>query len=347
MDFKLRNETRPHCAGVRWRCAVIVQFVFAFALLFLGAGRVSAADAPKALDAPVKLVIGAVNSANWASIAVMADKLKKLNVQMDVVKFVRYADARTALASGSLDLATLGPADLPIAVSQGIKGVIALMGNATSAKYVVTAKDAKYEKWNDLCGKKIGIAPGSAVWFQFVATLKEQGIAYNCMTPIQVQGGGNNMDIALKRGDIDALVAWEPFESTPVVEGYGSWAMALDYSLSKAVGSELGMLGGAATALKDPAKKAAIERFIWVLLDVNAELEKSPEAKLEAVRQYTGLEGEVVKRIAKNITFKPVMTLEQMQRQAKLFHELGTIQKDVSGELAAYYQDEIYRKYVK
>jgi len=347
MNIEPVGERRLRRTGIRRHSAAAVQLIFAFGLLFMGAGRTLAADAPKPLDAPVKLVVGAVNSANWAPIAVMADRLKKLNVQMEVVKFVRYADARTALASGSLDLATLGPADLPIAVSQGIKGVIALMGNATSAKYVVTAKNAKFEKWNDLCGKKIGVAPGSAVWFQFVATLKEQGVAYNCMTPIQIQGGGNNMDIALKRGDIDALVSWEPFESTPVVEGYGSWAMALDYSLSKAVGSELGMLGGAATALKDPAKKAAIDRFIWVLLDVDAELEKSPETKLEAVRQYTGLEGEVVKRIAKNITFKPVMTLEQMQRQAKLFHELGTIQKDVSGELAAYYQDEIYRKYAK
>lgn len=347
MNIEPVGERRLRRTGIRRHSAVAVQLIFAFGLLFMSAGRALAADAPKPLDAPVKLVVGAVNSANWAPIAVMADRLKKLNVQMEVVKFVRYADARTALASGSLDLATLGPADLPIAVSQGIKGVIALMGNATSAKYVVTAKNAKFEKWNDLCGKKIGVAPGSAVWFQFVATLKEQGVAYNCMTPIQIQGGGNNMDIALKRGDIDALVSWEPFESTPVVEGYGTWAMALDYSRSKAVGSQLGMLAGAAASLNDPKKKAAIERFVYALIGATAEVERDPKLKIDVIRDYTGLGDEIVKHIDKNMTFTPTLSLDQIQREAKLLHELGITASDSSGELVAYFQDELYRKYAK
>jgi len=346
MTAKFRYEERPRTAGCRWRAAA-VPFLLAVGLLFTGSLGASAADAPKPLDAPVKIVLGAVNSADLSPVALMAERLKKFNVELNIVKFVRYADARTALAAGSLDLATLGPADLPISVSRGIKNVVALMGFSTSHKYVVARKDVKLEKWSDLCGKKIGVAPGSAVWFQFVATLKEEGVNYSCLTPIQVQGAGNNMNIALKHGDIDAMVGWEPFESTPVVEGYGTWAMALDYSRSKAVGSQLGMLAGAAASLNDPKKKAAIERFVYALIGATAEVERDPKLKIDVIRDYTGLGDEIVKHIAKNMTFTPTLSLDQIQREAKLLHELGITASDSSGELVAYFQDELYRKYAK
>ena len=63
-----------------------------------------------------------------------------------------------------------------------------------------------------------------------------------------------------KQGEVDAIVTWEPFESVPVIEGYGYFAKNLEYSQSKAVGAELGML----VATKDAVdtKRDAVERFV-------------------------------------------------------------------------------------
>ena len=159
-----------------------------------------------------------------------------------MVEFVRYADARTALLAGSLDVASVGPADLAIALSQGSTSAIGLMGVGSSPKYVIGRTGLKLDSWDDIKGKKIAIAPGSAVWFQFAATLVEKGVPYNSFQAVNIQGGGANFNQALKKGEVDAIVTWEPFESTPVMEGYGFFAKNLEYSQSKAVGAELGSL---------------------------------------------------------------------------------------------------------
>jgi hypothetical protein len=47
--------------------------------------------------------------------------------------------------------------------------------------------------------------------------------------------------------------------------------------------------------------------------------------------------------MAKNIKLGNFLTLEQMQRQAKTFFELGLFQKDVSAQLANSYDEELYK----
>ena len=47
-------------------------------------------------------------------------------VEVEIVEFQRFADARTALATGSLDIATIGPQDVAISLSQGITDIIGI-----------------------------------------------------------------------------------------------------------------------------------------------------------------------------------------------------------------------------
>jgi sulfonate transport system substrate-binding protein len=70
-----------------------------------------------------------------APIILVADELKKLGVELKLVEFVRYADARTALLAGSLDAASVGPANLAIALAQGSTNVVGLMGVGSSLNF--------------------------------------------------------------------------------------------------------------------------------------------------------------------------------------------------------------------
>jgi sulfonate transport system substrate-binding protein len=143
-------------------------------LLPLPAGAVGPEPAP--LSPPVQLTVGYQKVGHLAPVILVADELKKLGVDLKLVEFVRYADARTALLAGSLDAASVGPADLAISLAQGSGNVVGLMGVGSSPKYVIGRKGVRFDTWDDLKGKKIAIAPGSAVWFQFAATLVEKGI---------------------------------------------------------------------------------------------------------------------------------------------------------------------------
>ncbi|NBS01083.1 MAG: ABC transporter substrate-binding protein [Rhizobiales bacterium] len=261
-----------------------------------------------ALNPPVSLTVGYQKVGHLAPMILIADDLKKQGVEIKLVEFARYADARTALVAGSLDVASIGPADLAIAL---------------------------FDSWEDIKGKKIAIAPGSAVWFQFAATLTEKGIAYNSFNSVNIQGGGANFDAALEKGEVDAIVTWEPFESIPVMKGYGYFAKNLDYSISKSVGAELGMIA----ATKDVAttKRAAVERVVNAYVAKMKELEASPAKFGAAIAQLTGLEADVSAEVAKVIKLGPVITPDQIKRQAKAFNELGVIPKDVSGDIDKYW----------
>jgi sulfonate transport system substrate-binding protein len=320
--------------------AELLFAVTAIGAMSMPAKAVSPEPAP--LAPAVELTVGYVKVGHLAPIILVADELKKLGVNLKLVEFVRYADARTALLAGSLDVASVGPADLAISLAQGSTNVVGLMGVGSSPKYVIGRNGVKFDNWADLKGKKIAIAPGSAVWFQFAATLVENNVPYNSFEAINIQGGGANFDQALKKGDVDGLVTWEPFESIPVMEGYGYFAKDLEYGSSKAVGAELGMFMATKQAID--GKHAALERFVWAYLAKEEELTKSPAAFGDAYAKLTGLAPDVSAQAAKIIKLGEVISPDQIKRQAKGFADLGVIQKDVSGEIDAHWDGSFVDK---
>jgi sulfonate transport system substrate-binding protein len=289
----------------------------------------------RAQGAPVVLTVGYQKVGHLAPIVLIAEDLERQGVDLKLVEFARYADARTALLAGSLDIAAVGPADLAIALANGATGMVGIMGVGSSPKYVIGRTGTKFDTWNDIKGKKIAIAPGSAVWFQFAATLIEKGIPYNSFSAINIQGGGANFDQALEKGDVDAIVTWEPFESVPVMKGYGYFAKNLDYSDSRAVGAELGMLVASKPAVTE--KHAAVQAFVNDYVAKMKELEASAAKFGTAIATLTGLDPAVSLKVAEVIKLGPVITPDQIRRQATAFNGFGVIPKDVSGEIDKYW----------
>src|SRR5690606_4908024 len=145
------------------------------------------------------LRVGYLKVGNFTPMQMVPEEMKKCNVDPIMTEFVRYADARTGLLSNSVDVSGVSPADLLISLAQGSDKLVGLAGNASSVKYLVVRKGVEINDWNDIKGKRIGIAPGSAVWFQWAATLAEKGIPYNTFTAVNIQGGGTAFMQALKR----------------------------------------------------------------------------------------------------------------------------------------------------
>jgi sulfonate transport system substrate-binding protein len=294
---------------------------------------------------PMTLIVGYQKVGHLAPIALIADDLKKKGVEVKLVEFARYADARTALLAGSLDVASVGPADLAIALANGSTNMVGIMGVGSSPKYLIGRNGVKFDSWDDIKGKKIAIAPGSAVWFQFAATLIEKGVPYNSFNAVNIQGGGANFDSALEKGEVDALATWEPFESIPVMKGYGQFTKNLDYSASKSVGAELGMLVASKAAVS--SKRAAVQDFVTAYVAKMKQLEGSKPEFGAAIAALTGLEPDVSLKVAEVITLGPVITPDQIKRQAKAFSELGVIPKDVSGEIDSYWDGSFLDNAVK
>jgi sulfonate transport system substrate-binding protein len=294
---------------------------------------------PEPLPQPVTLRLGLFKGAYTVAFEDVPKLLQGSNLNLEIAYFVRYADARTALASGSLDVATISPGDLLVALSQGVTDIIGLTGVATSARYFVVRNDIKVAEWPDLVGKRVGIAPGSSSWFQFTAKLQDVGLPYSKLTTANIQGAGSNFLIALKRGDIDVALTWEPFESEPIVEGYGYWPQALDYSNSKAVGDDTGLVAVRRSALA--TQRAAVRMLLWAFLRSEADLRADAKRYDEVIQKYTGATPAVASRIAAKIKLGGSVNAPQLERYAKTFHQLGALPRDVSGEVAAHFDPSV------
>lgn len=322
-----------------------LQVLWAAALALGTSASMALGPMPAPMPQPATLTVGYVKVGHLSPMLMVADELKKMNIEVKRAEFVRYADARTALLSNSVDISAVGPGDLAIAASQGSKNLIGLTGVGSSPKYLVVRKGVKIDDWSDIAGKKIAIAPGSAVWFQWAMTLIERNIPYSSFTPVNVQGGGTAFVQAMKRGDVDAMVLWEPFESQSVAEGDATFATKLDYSRSAAVGAELGMLAASGEAMA--SKRELVRRFLWAYLKAEETLAASKTAFADAYSKYTGLPMNVTTDSAKVISLGGVLDKGQVERLAAAAFKQGIVQKDVAKEAAALYDDSIVRELKK
>ena len=303
------------------------------------AAQVALVDPPAPLNPPVKLTVGAVKVPHVSPFGLVAELARPLGVEVEMVNFVRYADVRTALASASIEIGSIGPADVPIAVSQNLRGIVGLFGVGVSAKNPIVRNGVALNTWEDLYGKRVAIAPGSAVWFQFAATVTEAGINYGRLTIVNIQGGGQPFVQAMQRGDIDLFIGWEPFESMAIQQGLAWRQTALDYSKSRAVGAELGMVGATRAAVE--GKREAVRRLVYAYLQAQNRISASKEALGNAIAAWTGLDAAVARAVANDMTLEQSLTLEQIQAQAREFHRLGVLQRDVSGEMPQFFDQTI------
>jgi sulfonate transport system substrate-binding protein len=315
-------------------CALALALVSAPA-----AAQVALVDPPAPLSPPVKLTVGAVKVPHVSPFALVAELARPLGVEVEMVNFVRYADVRTAIASGSIEIGSIGPADVPIAVSQNLRGIVGLFGVGVSAKNPIVRNGVALNTWEDLYGKRVAIAPGSAVWFQFAATVTEANINYGRLNIVNIQGGGQPFVQAMQRGDIDLFIGWEPFESMAIQQGLAWRQTALDYSKSRAVGAELGMVGATRAAVD--GKREAVRRLVYAYLQAQNRISASKEALGNAIAAWTGLDATVARAVANDMTLEQSLTLEQIQAQAREFHRLGVLQRDVSGEMPQFFDQTI------
>ena len=111
----------------------------------------------KPLPAPVKAKLGMLNVPALSPLFLLPEYAAAYNVQVETVMFQRFADARTALASGDLDITAFGPQDISLAVGQGARSLVGVAGVGSGNDCLVVRKTEDIRDWKDLGAKRIGI----------------------------------------------------------------------------------------------------------------------------------------------------------------------------------------------
>src|SRR5260221_7404185 len=215
-------------------------------VLFLLAAAPSVAlaqgDALRArLPSPVTVKQGMLNVPALSPLWLLPEYAAKYNIQIETVMFQRFADARTALASGDIQLTAFGPQDISLALGQGARSLVGIAGVGSGNDCLIVRKGEDMKDWKALADKRIGVGAGSISWLKFAASVQENGLEYGNLKIVNIVGGGGNYLKALQGKEIDMAAVWHPFCAQAIVDGYGAYP-TIDHNRSKTVGGLISVL---------------------------------------------------------------------------------------------------------
>jgi ABC-type nitrate/sulfonate/bicarbonate transport system substrate-binding protein len=300
-------------------------------------------DVRTPLPAPVKVKQGMLNVPALSPLWLLPEYAGKYNIQIEQVMFQRFADARTALASGDLDITAFGPQDITLALGQGqgIKTLVGVAGVGSGNDCLLVRKGDDIKDWKALAGKNIGIGAGSISWLKFAASTQEHGIDYSALKVVNIVGGGGNYLKALQSKEIDLAAVWQPFCAQGIVDGYAQYP-TIDHNKSKAVGGLISVLAVNKGFMEK--HRDVVQRLVVAYVDVLkvATADRGRWSKIYA--EKAGLPEPVAAESIRITQLDATLPLESIKRISKFLSDNGVITRDVSGEIAQYYTYDFLSK---
>lgn len=158
-------------------------------------------------------ILGAPNMASF----LLPDYLKKQSgIDAEVVVFPNIVQRMQAIASGDIQI---GYGGINAAIGLAGRGTpLVLLSNATNGGWYLLG-GPKVKTVADLKGKKIAVQTASISHICLQWKLKREGI----FDSVDVLGMNNNdMPVAMQRGDVDALMVFEPHAAYTVMNGWAA-----------------------------------------------------------------------------------------------------------------------------
>src|SRR6266511_601942 len=320
-----------------WMNARARRAVSSLALIsmFVRSSPVRGQDALRTpLPAPVKVKQGMLNVPALSPLWLLPEYVAKYNVQIETVMFQRFADARTALASGDLDITAFGPQDISLAVGQGAKSLVGVAGVGSGNDCLIVRKGEDVKEWKSLQGKAIGVGAGSISWLKFAASVQEQGLEYGKLKVVNIMGGGANYLKALQTKEIDMAVVWQPFCAQGIVDGFEQYP-TIDHNQSKTVGGLISVLAVNRGFMEK--NRDAVQRLVIAYLDVLKFAQANPQRWAKIYAEKAGLPEPVAAESIRITRLDAMLPLESIKRISKFLSDNGVIARDVSGEIAQSY----------
>jgi len=309
--------------------------------LLAAAPALAQGDLRKPLAQPVKIKQGMLNVPALSPLWLLPDEAKKYGIDIEMVMFQRFADARTALVSGDIQLTAFGPQDISLALGQGAKSLMGVAGVGSGNDCLLVRKGEDIKDWKGVPDKRIGIGAGSISWLKFAASVQENGLQYSKLHIVNIMGGGANYLKALQGKEIDMAVVWQPFCAQAIVDGFGAYP-TLDHNRSKTVGGLISVL-----AVNRPfmeKNRDAVQRLVVSYLDVLDLARKDTRRWAKIYAEKAGLPENVAAESIRTTRLDPTMPLESIRRISKFLSDNGVITRDVSGEIDQYYTYDFLAK---
>jgi sulfonate transport system substrate-binding protein len=303
--------------------SLVICAVYAMLLLCFDVDDLKAAD-------PAKIRVGYINNTQSAVLVEMKALEKDENLDIDLIPFTRYPDVQKALAVNSVDVGVVAPNGPPTAVAQGDRNVIAVMDLAYGGDSLVVRNGVSVQKFQDLKGKRIGLAEGGIAWMMFVMLLDKNGMTYNDIRAVNFSAATDLVN-ALKRGDVDAVDVWEPFLTQTIVEGYGNTTPAVDYRETPLASMNSVLAASKAFA---SGHEEALVAAIRLVLKCERQIQNDHQTWINIVRGYSNLDEATINRALAGIRYDGAqLSRSKLDAIAAFIFKAGIVKTDMTGKL--------------
>jgi NitT/TauT family transport system substrate-binding protein len=221
------------------------------------------------------------------------------------VTLLPHSSGKTALQAvlnGRADLATT--ADLPV-VMAALEGqpvtVIVTLFRSENDLGIVARQDRGISRVADLRGKRVGVTTGSTAHFFLDNVLSRSGIAIGEVSLVDL--GADAIAEALGRGEVDAIVTWEPLVTVAQALITGNELLIHDPAVSGLTWN----LAGLRDALS--ASGGTLQRLLRALDRGTALCSDHPDEAMRIVAAATGVEVSALRPLWDNYRFE--LTLDQ------------------------------------
>lgn len=282
-------------------------------------------------EEPVTVRAGWVNVLQWTHWAEMPEYIEAGNLTVEMNEFKASNEVLVGLQSGSLDMGTIGFNHAAGALARGDVNFEFVAGLSSGGSRFVVHPDSGISDWEDVRGAHIGSARGSTQYMQMVTAMAAHGLDIDKDVEFTHLAGAPDMNLALQRGDVDAIMTWEAGGAEAIVSGIGVDAPGIQdtfYDDSFAISSGI------------VARKEFIEQHpgeVQAVIDAYHESWKAVtddrDHWLETYEGYSGMEREVLEVAAENAFPEFGMDSDEVRFVAALLYEMDELEVDVTDRL--------------
>ena len=258
----------------------------------------------------------------------LTQNAQKYGFSIDLLNFDRYADALVALQNGQLQFSGLGYVNIPTIIDRKMDKVKIIAGNMLGGTEIVVRRGIKVNTWKDLEGLKIAASANSMGEHLLRVNAQEHGFDINKVNFVRMVPGPAAL-IALKQGEIDGLIAWEPWAAQTVVDGSG-------YIPKPRLGdSSIGKINGVLGTNADyaAANREVVVRFIKALMEINAYLTRNVDEHVKTAVGFMGIQPAIARKAIESFTYDDNIYIKPTRAYAKLVHSYGLTKADTSEQV--------------
>ena len=268
---------------------------------------------------------------------------KKNGVDVEVAGIFKAGpEEMSAFAAGALDMGYVGEAPATTAVANGVAQATVLAQVNTEGSAIVVGKNAPEKGIRDLIEKKVAI-PGHSTVQDFL--LKKALVRFNVdpkkiriivLKPPEMIG-------ALKTGQNDAFIAWEPYPAKARTMGVGRNLLTSN-EIWKDHPCCVLAVNNRFLAERPQDARAVVKAHVEATDFIN----QFPEDAIKIGVKYTGMDEETVRLSMKNVNYTYILSIEGEREYVDFLSRLRYIKMpDTAQFVSAFINEEILGDIIK